>query len=80
MSMSGFEFSYYPQEEKHVPEWAKYRSMGFTPVWFADMLGGPTKPDAWECRRGCGSVVWDCEAHIETVCPEWAPRVGDDNG
>ena len=77
---SGFAYAHMPYEPPPAPAWEKYRSMGFYPRWYSDMLlGSPApKPDAWECRRGCGMLVWDPEAHIETTCPEWAPRVGDE--
>jgi len=26
---------------------------------------------AWDCRRGCGCVVWDVVAHIQNVCTVW---------
>ena len=81
--MSGFEFSYMsPQEEPRRPTWQKFRSMGFTPLWFKETVigDGPQRPDAWACRRGCGTLVWDPKTHMENICIGWAPRVGDDDG
>lgn len=30
------------------------------------------------CRRGCGTLVWDPEAHMQNVCRDFNPVVGDD--
>jgi len=32
----------------------------------------------YECRRGCGTLVWDAEAHIKNVCTEFNPVAGDE--
>lgn len=31
---------------------------------------------AYQCRRGCGTLVWDTQAHSKNVCPEFNPVVG----
>jgi len=47
---------------------AKNRSRGF--LW--------TSAGAYQCKRGCGCLVWDIEAHIENVCKEFNPIVGNE--
>ena len=37
----------------------------------------PNDSATWICRRGCGTVVWDIEAHIKNVCKEFNPVVGE---
>jgi len=31
---------------------------------------------AYRCRRGCGTLVWDTDAHSKNVCTEFKPIVG----
>ncbi len=74
-----FEFEYVDPWEAEKRKDAQLRSQGFSPVWTGAMvIGGPyTRPDHWQCRRGCGTLVWDPEAHMANVCIEWNPRAGE---
>lgn len=31
------------------------------------------KARAFMCMRGCGTLVWDIDAHMENVCRTWDP-------
>lgn len=70
----------YPQATTASAEpWHQWRSMGFHPVWFdraSMVIGRPVRPDAWQCKRGCGTLVWDPATHIENVCRTWEPVAG----
>lgn len=60
-----------PAYERNVREdkvHAERRIQGF--VW-------DVGSDAWYCRRGCGCVVWDVEAHTKNVCTSFNPVVGE---
>lgn len=46
---------------------AKMRVLGFV----------PKQSKLFQCRRGCGTLVWDVEAHIKNVCTTWEPVAGD---
>lgn len=45
---------------------AKYRTQGYR--W---------NGDAYECRRGCGCLVYDPETHSNNVCLEFNPVAGE---
>ena len=35
------------------------------------------KTKAFFCRRGCGTLVWNPEEHMENVCTKFEPVAGD---
>jgi hypothetical protein len=43
----------------------KMKGEGFIPF----TKFGKRPPEAWKCLRGCGTVVWDIDAHKRNVCP-----------
>lgn len=49
----------------------RMRSQGF--IW-------DDNAEAWQCRRGCGCLVWNVADHTTNVCTKFEPRAGDDNG
>lgn len=63
-------------KEKINEEIVRWRSQGFI---YLGMSGddGDRRQMLWGCRRGCGTVVWHIEKHIENVCPEFRPVVGN---
>lgn len=56
----------YPKWKEHQDSLAKLRVQGFV-----EHTNG-----VYKCRRGCGTLVWDVEAHIKNVCPTFEPVVG----
>ena len=52
------------------------RARGFHPVYMT--LGSALNSTLvyYQCRRGCGTLVHDIEAHIKNVCPRFEPLVG----
>jgi hypothetical protein len=51
----------------------RLRGMGFHPVWSTHGVA----PEYYQCRRGCGTLVWDPEAHMKNVCTIFEPVVGE---
>jgi hypothetical protein len=49
------------------------RAMGFQPIFDNGFL------TYYQCRRGCGTLVWDPETHMENVCREFSPVVGGES-
>lgn len=63
-----------PQYENNVAwdaKLARMRSQGF--IW-------SDKVEAWQCRRGCGTYVWNVADHTVNVCRNFNPVVGESNG
>lgn len=59
---------------------SKWRPLGLHPVYQQGkytMGGSPLYLDYFQCRRGCGTLVWDPEAHIKNVCTKWEPVVAE---
>lgn len=55
-----------PQYELNVLN-AKLRTQGFVYV---------EQARAYQCRRGCGCLVWNTQEHMANVCTEFNPIVG----
>ena len=57
-----------PQEK----EAAEREKQGFVAVWEEASLGRSRhKVKYYRCLRGCGTLVWDLNAHIKNVCPHY---------
>ena len=65
-----------PTEAKKSGE--KWRVQGLHPVYAdAHTMGGqPLYIDHYECRRGCGCLVWNPTEHVKNVCTEFNPVAG----
>ena len=68
-------FDHTPSEsDKLAAEW---RAQGMHPVADGHMIGGQIlRIKYYKCQRGCGTIVWDPEAHVMNVCIEFKPVVG----
>lgn len=64
------------KKDAYLEDWNKdqqLRAQGFVRA-YGLTTEGVTK--YYLCRRGCGTVVWDIEAHMKNVCPLWNPVAG----
>lgn len=59
---------------------AKWRPLGLIAVHGpAHTMGGQALYiEHYRCRRGCGTLVWNPQEHIDNVCREWHPVAGQD--
>lgn len=66
------------ERRQRVHEDRLNRANGFHPVYVR--RGDTFSEDLayYQCRRGCGTLVWDIETHIKNVCPKFEPVVGSD--
>jgi hypothetical protein len=44
---------------------------GFRPVFTVSDTGRDLQIMHYACERGCGTLVWDPQAHIKNVCVTW---------
>lgn len=53
----------------------RWRIQGLHPVFKSPttMGGQPLYIDYYQCRRGCGTIVWNPQEHIDNVCREFNP-------
>lgn len=79
----GFDWTDIPElpepVDPHREAAKKYRHQGLVAVFKeSDFIGPQTLPILYyKCRRGCGGLVWDPEAHMKNVCTEFNPIAGN---
>lgn len=75
------DYDWFPErreaERKQRIEDGKKRAMGFHPVYMREGSALHEKLVHYQCRRGCGTLVWDINDHMKNVCREFNPVVGE---